>query len=290
MQVSVITINNSNPELILGCLESVYTTAGGLDVEAVVVDNATTDGSIEAVRARFPQARIIVNDKKEGFSANNNKGLRAAKGEFLMLLNDDTVVHEGALEMMAGFLEAHPEAGAAGAMLINPDGTPQFTGRGTPGIGAAVMISLGLHRLFPDNPVTSKYYMKKGSYSEAEEVESVNGAAMMVRREALDKAGYLDEGFFLFCEDVDWSIRIREAGYKLFFLPGARITHFRGSSTGGRRAVKIYHKSLMRFYRKHYAKKHVFLVNWLVYLGIFIRFLIYYAYGGVRRKTPGRPE
>ncbi|MHB8173362.1 MAG: glycosyltransferase family 2 protein, partial [Nitrospirota bacterium] len=237
----------------------------------------------------YPQARLIRNAVREGFSANHNKALRPARGEFILLLNDDTIVHPGALRTMTEFMRAHPEAGAAGAMLVNPDGTVQYAGQSAPTILAAIMVSLGLHRLFPDNPVTSRYYGRNAGFSEAglpapQEVESVNGAAMVVRKSALEKVGYLDEGFFLFCEDVDLSIRLREGGYKLYFLPSAKVTHIRGASTGGRKIVWIYHKSLFRFYRKHYGNKKIFLVNWLVYLGIAMRLAVYMIYGSVRKR------
>jgi GT2 family glycosyltransferase len=284
--LTISIISHKNRDLLLDCIGSIYRTAGGLSTEVIVVDNCSRDGSVEAVRERFPDVRIIENDHPEGFSANHNKALKAARGEFILILNDDTVLQEGALSAMVGFMRKDSNVGAVGGLLLNPDGTPQYTGKARPTLLAAAMISLGLHRLWPENPVTSGYFMRKEGYGEAEETESINGAAMMVRRDALSRVGLLDEGFFLFCEDVDWSIRFRQAGYKLFFLPGARITHYRGASTGGRRIVWIYHKSLFRFYRKHYAKGRFFLVNWLVYLGIFVRLVVFMAYGNVRKRRP----
>jgi len=284
VDLSVSVINSGNRELVLPCIRSVYDTAGDLSVEVIVVDNVSADGSLDEIRSAFPDAVIIRNDKKEGFSANNNKAIRAAKGEYVLLLNDDTVVHMGALPAMVGFMRENKQAGATGAFLLNPDGSPQFTGRARPTILAALMISLGLHRLFPGNPVTARYYAKKESYDNVEEVESVNGAAMMVSRDAIEEVGLLDEGFFLFCEDVDYSMRLSAAGYKLYFIPDAKVTHYRGASTGGRRMVWTYHKSLFRFYRKHYAPDRLFIVNWMVYAGLFIRLLLYMAYGSVRKK------
>jgi len=282
--LTVSIVVNDNRELALGCVRSVYATGGALAVEVIVVDNHSSDGSAEAISRTFPEAVVIRNDRKEGFSANNNKAVRAAGGEFVMLLNDDTIVHEGALEAMVSFMRDNPQAGAAGAFLVNPDGSPQFTGRARPTLAAAAMISLGLHRLFPDNPVTAEYFRKADIYEGPQEVQSVNGAAMMLSRSAIDKTGLLDEGFFLFCEDVDYSLRLADAGFKLYLIPEARVTHYRGASTGGRRMVWIYHRSLMRFYRKHYAPKSLFLVNWLVYLGIGLRLCLYMVYGGVRKK------
>ena len=282
--VTISIVSNNNRELILGCLDSIYRTADGLDVEVIVIDNVSSDGSVGAIRERFPQVRFILNEKKEGFSANHNKALRVASAELILVLNDDTVLHPGALEAMRDFLRDAPQAGAVGGMLLNPDGTPQRTGMRRPTLLAAAMISLGLHRLFPGNPVTAGYFNVKRDFSVPEEVESINAAAIMVKKEVLGKAGYLDEGFFLFCEDVDWCIRMHEAGLKLYFLPDAKITHYRGASTGGRRMVLIYHKSLLRFYRKHYAPRNNFLINSAAYLGILLRFVVFWLYGGVRRK------
>jgi hypothetical protein len=132
--------------------------------------------------------------------------------------------------------------------------------------------------------VTAGYFNIKRDLSGPGEVESINAAAIMVKKQVLEKAGYLDEGFFLFCEDVDWCIRMREAGLRLYYLPDAKITHYRGASTGGRRMVLTYHKSLFRFYRKHYAPKNNFLINSAAYLGIMLRFVVFWLYGSVRRK------
>lgn len=282
--VTISIVSNNNRELILGCLDSIYKTADGLDVEVIVIDNVSSDGSVGAIRERFPQVRLILNEKKEGFSANHNKALRVAQADFILVLNDDTILHPGALKAMRDFLRDTQQAGAVGCMLLNADGTPQRTGMKRPTLLAAAMISLGLHRLFPGNPVTSGYFNIKRDFSGPEEVESINAAAIMVKREVLGKAGYLDEGFFLFCEDVDWCIRMREAGFRLYFLPDAKVTHYRGASTGGRRMVLIYHKSLFRFYRKHYAPKKNVLINAVAYLAILLRFVVFWLYGGVRRK------
>ncbi len=292
-ELSVSIVCHEGRERILGCLRSVFDTADGLDIEVIVVENASRDKSAEAIEREYPQVRLIRNEVQEGFSANHNKAMRLSRGEFVLLLNDDTIVHPGALRTLTEFMRAHPDAGAAGAMLVNPDGTVQYAGKAAPTILAAIMVSLGLHRLFPDNPVTASYYGKNAGLSEAglpapREVESVNGAAMILRKSALDKVGYLDSGFFLFCEDVDLSIRLREGGYKLYFVPAAKVTHIRGASTGGRRIVWIYHKSLFRFYGKHYGGRNFFIVNWLVYLGIAMRLVVYMIYGSVRKKNNGR--
>ena len=284
VDLTVSLVSNDNRELVLACIDSVYRTAGGLAVEVIVVENASRDGSLEAIRARFPQVVLIENAVKEGFSANHNKAIRRASGEFIFILNDDTVVHEGALGLMVGFLREHPEAGAVGGTLMYPDGTLQYTGKARPTLLAAAMVSLGLHRLFPGNPVTARYYNRKESHSGVEEVESINGAALMVRRSMLDKVGPLDEGFFLYCEDVDWCIRMREAGWRLYYLPDALITHYRGASTKGRRMVGIYHRSLLRFYKKHYAPRHGAVVNAAAYAAIGIRFAVFWLLGGVRKN------
>ncbi len=293
--LSVSIVCHEGKDRVLACLKSVFDTADGLDIDVTVVENASKDGSAEAIEREYPQVRLIRNEVREGFSANHNKALRRATGEFVLLLNDDTIVHPGALVAMTEFMRAHPGAGAAGAMLLNPDGTAQYAGKSAPTIPAAIMVSLGLHRLLPGNPVTSRYYGKSKDtqvgpqpVDRPQKVESVNGAAMIIRKGALEKVGYLDDGFFLFCEDVDLSIRLREGGYKLYSIPAAKVTHIRGASTGGRKIVWIYHKSLFRFYRKHYAGRKVFIVNWLVYLGIATRLVVYMIYGSVRKKNNGR--
>jgi len=282
--LSICIVNTNQRELTRDCIKSVYENTREVGFEIILVDNACTDGSDDMVRAEFPEVRLIVNTVRLGFSENNNIAMRAATGRYLLLLNEDTYVRPGALDMMVMFMDGHPEAGACGGTLYNPDGTIQHTGKMRPTMAAAIFISLGLARLFPANPYTRRYFFQKESYADFEEVDQINGACLMVRREVVEQIGDLDERFFMAAQDVDWCIRMQDAGWKIFYIPKAGIVHYRGKGTKGRKMVWIYHKSLYIFYNKHFARKHTFIFNWLVYAALGARLAIYMLRGSVLRR------
>ena len=282
--LSICIVNTNQRELTRDCLRSVYENTREVSFEIILVNNACTDGSDEMVRAEFPQVRLIVNVERLGFSENNNIAMRAALGRYFLLLNEDTYVRPGALDTLVKFMDGRPDAGACGGTLLNPDGTVQHTGKMRPTMSAAIFVSLGLARYFPDNPYTKQYFHQKESYSDYEEVDQMNGACLLVRREVVEQIGDLDERFFMAAQDVDWCLRMRDAGWKIFYIPKAEIVHYRGKGTKGRKMVWIYHKSLYIFYNKHFAKKHTFIFNWLVYVAIAARLAIYMLRGSVLRK------
>ncbi len=254
--LSISIINTNNKEQTLACLRSVYAHSNKIDLEVFVVDNACTDGSAEAIKSEFPQVKLILNKKMLGFSTNNNMVLSRAAGKYLMLLNDDTVVLEGALEQMLSFMDSHPESGAVGACLLNPDGTYQQSWDHPPH-----PLDDGLR------PLSSwfRWYQKK----EPSEVGSVGGACMIVRRKVLEKAGLLDTDFDpLYSEEVDWCHRIRKAGWKIFHLPDAKVLHY-GSQTMDRAPLnkieRLYQKKAL-FYKKHHGHLSV----WVYKLSLWI--------------------
>jgi GT2 family glycosyltransferase len=240
--LSISIVDMDNREQTLDCLRSVFS-QGGPDLEVFVVDNACTDGSAEAIAAEFPRVRLLRNERRLGFSTNNNRALSQARGRYLMLLNDDTLVHTGALEAMVRFADAHPAAGAVGAALLNPDGSPQLSYDRAPG---------PLYEAF--QPMSRRLAPSPRSRGEPLEVASVSGACLLVRSEAAAQVGLLDTDFDpLYSEEVEWCHRIRQAGWKVVHLPQAQVTHL-GSQTMNRAPLSrldwLYgHKAL--FYRKH---------------------------------------
>ena len=288
--LSICIVNTNNRDLLRDCLKSVYENTKEASFEVILVENASADGSLEMVEAEFPQVLLIVNRKRLGFSENNNLAMKQAAGRYFLLLNEDTCVRPGALDILVRFMDAHPEAGAVGGTLYNPDGTVQYTGKMRPTMMAAIFISLGLQRLFPDNRYTREYFHHKDSYGEAEEVDHINGACLLARRETVEEVGYLDERFFMAAQDVDWCLRMKDAGWKIYYVPKAEIVHYRGKSTKGYRMVWIYHKSLFIFYNKHYAKRHIFLYNWMIYLALALRLAVYMARGSVLRRESIKQE
>lgn len=263
--LSVILLNWNTRDDLLRALASITRAprpvamgAGGAEpptVEILVVDNASTDGSAERVREAFPSARLIVNPVNLGFSAGNNVGIQAAKGRYLFLLNPDTVVHDNALETLVAFADGRPEAGIVGAKLLNGDGSLQASCRTFPTLVNGFFRDTPLGRLFPKNRFNRDYLMKDWDHNSPREVDWVSGAAMLLRRETLEEIGGLDESFFMYCEDVDVCYRAKHHGWKVLYCPDAVITHLIARASDQNVAAMLVerHRSMYRFFRKHYA-------------------------------------
>ncbi|MGQ9524722.1 MAG: glycosyltransferase family 2 protein [Armatimonadota bacterium] len=224
-------------------------------IEVIVVDNASADGSAEMVAEQHPWAKLIRSERNLGFSAGNNIGIRAATGRYVMLLNPDTLVHPGALRTLVEFADSHPEAGIIGPRLLNADGSIQYSCRSFPTLATGFFRNTFLGRLFPRNRFNRQYLLTDWDHSAVREVDWVSGAAMMIRRQVLDQIGLLDEGFFMYCEDVDICYRAHQAGWKVMYCPDAVITHMIARASDKNAAAMIIerHKSMYRFFRKHYA-------------------------------------
>jgi GT2 family glycosyltransferase len=257
-------------------LASVFAYAGEVALEVIVVDNASADGSAEMVRREFPAAQLIANRWNRGFAAGNNQALRRARGRYYLLLNSDTVVHAGAFAELVRFMDAHPDAGAVGPRILNPDNTLQYSCRRFPTLATGLFRKAPLGRLIPDNRWNREYLMSDWVHDVAREVDWISGAAMCLRPEAVRQVGALDEGYYMYCEDVDWCYRARRAGWKIYYLPQAVVTHVIARSSDQRplRMVAEFHRSMLRFYRKHYAAAMSPLLRPLVPVGIMLRALV----------------
>jgi GT2 family glycosyltransferase len=224
-------------------------------VEILVFDNASSDGSAEMVAAEFPRARLHRSDTNLGFPGGNNAGYALSRGRYFLLLNSDTVVAPGAFEELVRFADARPRAGIVGPRVLNPDGSIQMSCRRFPTLGAGLFRNTPLGKLFPNNRYTRDYLMADWSHDVERAVDWVSGCALMARREMIDEIGLLDEGFFMYCEDVDWCYRAGKAGWEVLYAPRATIIHEIGRSTDQavNRMIVQFHKSMYRFFRKHYA-------------------------------------
>jgi len=242
-------------------------------VEVIVVDNASTDGSADMVAEEHPWAKLIRSERNLGFSAGNNLGIGAASGRYVLLLNPDTLVHPGALGMLVEFADSHPQAGIIGPRLLNADGSIQYSCRSFPTLATGFFRNTFLGRLFPKNRFNREYLLTDWDHSAVREVDWVSGAAMMIRREVLDQVGLLDEGFFMYCEDVDICYRAHHAGWKVMYCPDAVITHMIARASDKNAAAMIIerHKSMFRFFRKHYASESNPLVWPVVIAGLAAR-------------------
>ena len=244
VDVTVSIVSADNLALLLPCLTSVFQNTHRATLEIYVVDNASTDGTAEAVAQSFPQVKVIRNASRLGFSTNNNLVLRRGQGRYLMLLNDDTIVLDSALDRMVAFMDAHPRAGVAGGFLMDPDQSVQRA-----------------FARFPNPLVEAFWAANNWSYGKALlgrepfEVDSVCGAAMLVRRQVIEDVGILDTAFDpIYSEETDWCYRINRAGWRVYALPEAKIVHY-GSQTmrvvPQRYELLISHKAL--FFHKHYG-------------------------------------
>jgi GT2 family glycosyltransferase len=198
--------------------------------ETIVVDHGSTDGTLELVRARFPDARLIEQENK-GLGGGSNAGMRVASGDYFLLLNSDAWALDGALERLVAFAGAHPEAAVVGPKLLNPDGTLQRSVRGFPTLWRLATEYLFLRKLAPRSRALNAFYGAGFAHDEPREAEFLMGACLLVRREAADTVGLFDEDFFMFSEETDWCYRFRQAGWKVLFTPNAEFVHVGGAST-----------------------------------------------------------
>lgn len=242
--LSVILVNFNDAAHLPECLSALGTHAAGIEAEVIVMDNASTDGSPGLLEERSPRVRLIRNEKNEGFGRANNMAVRESRGEYLLFLNTDAVLHPGTLELLMEEMRDHPETGAAGPALVTPAGSFQASFGGRTGFFAELAKKALLNRL--RTRALRKYRSRR-------EVRWVSGAFLLVRRAAFLEAGGFDEGFFIYFEDIDLCERLLARGWKVIFLPAALSTHHGGATTSARplRSRVEYRKSQLLFYRKH---------------------------------------
>lgn len=295
---SIVTVSFNSGDHLLRCVRSALHSRA--PVEVLVVDNASTDGSLEAMHAGLagvdPRLTILRNERNVGFARANNQAVRVARGAWVLLVNPDCEVEPDTIERMRTVMEAHPDVGMAGCLVLNPDGTEQAgCRREQPTPGKALVRALGLGRLarrlkmdwaardfvrrddpLPDRPV---------------EVDAISGAFMFVRRAALEDVGGLDEGYFLHCEDLDWCERFRQSGWKVLFVPDVTVVHHKGSSSRDRpvRVLWHMHRGMIRYYQKFFRNSYPRPFLWLVFIGVWLRFLALAGVAWARRLVGKRP-
>lgn len=292
-RVSIVIVNWKTPRLLAGCLDSVYADPRAADFEIWVVDNASGDESVDMIRQNYPDVRLIENSSNVGFPRACNQAIVEAAGKYVLLLNPDTLAVGDAISKLADYLDGHPECGAVGPRILNPDGSLQLACRRSfPDPLAAFFRVTYLSRLFPNNPLFAKYNMTYEDPDKLLEVDGLSGSAMMVRRSVIDQVGMLDEEWFMYGEELDWCWRIKQAGFAVFYYPDSTIYHYHGASSGLRpvKATIALHHGLHLFYRKHIAQNYWPPFNWLVYAGIWMRAAIFVVIGFARSLLPGAKE
>jgi GT2 family glycosyltransferase len=231
MDVSIIIVAWNVREFLYNCIKSVYEQTRGIDFEVIYVDNASEDGSVEMVRKEFPEVRIIENEENKGFIIANNKGIEIAEGRYVLLLNSDTIVLDNAIAKTVEFSDKHPKAAVVGCKVLYPDGTLQRNCFMYPSVLNLFLLATYLNKIFPRSKFFGREYMEWWDYSNAREVEAVAGCYSLVRREAIDQVGVMDERYFVYGDDPDWCFRFKKTGWKIMYTPESRIIHCHGKTT-----------------------------------------------------------
>lgn len=274
LQLTVIIVNWNVRDLLRSCLQSlpadllesgVLTPDSGLEV--VVVDNASSDGSVEMLHTEFPQVRLIANAANRGFGAANNQALAEAAGKYVLFLNPDTQVRPGAIERLLAFIDQRPQVACVGPRLLNPDGTIQPSRRSFPRLATFLVESTVLQRYLGGLGSVRDFYRGSASDEAPQQVDWLVGACLLVRRSVLDEVGPFDERFFMYSEEMELCYRFRRAGYEVWYVPEAEVVHHEGASSRQdlfRRNVN-FHESRFRFFEKHHGRLQALALRWFVF-------------------------
>jgi len=274
LKLSVIIVSYNVKHFLEQCLYSVRAACAGIETEIFVVDNASVDGSVKMVKDKFQEVKCIANEDNAGFAKANNQAIRQSRGEYILLLNPDTIVETDTFAKIIDFMDSHADAGGLGVKMV--DGTGKFlpeSKRGLPTPGVAFCKVFGLSRLFPRSKTFNKYHLGYLDKEKIHQVEILAGAFMLMRKSVLEKVGILDEAFFMYGEDIDLSYRIIKAGYHNYYFPDARIIHYKGESTkkGSLNYVFVFYNAMIIFARKHYSAKNAQLFSLLINIAIYLR-------------------
>jgi GT2 family glycosyltransferase len=254
MFLSVIIISFNSRDLLVSCLNALDSAVTGLEHEVVVVDNASTDGSVQAVRSGFPHVKVIANRENLGFARAANQGFRATTGRYVLLLNPDVTVNGDSVQSMVAFMEGTPDVGLLLPKLLNPDGTLQLSCRTFYNLEVMMLRRTPLGRVFPDSRAVREHLMADWDHADTREVDWGLGAAMFIRRVAVKDGAQFDERYFLYFEDVDLCLELKSAGWKVIYFPQAAFVHhhLRQSASGLINRAKYEHlRSLVKFWLKH---------------------------------------
>jgi len=255
-ELSIIIVNYNVKAFLQNCLLSIKKATEKIDSEIIVVDNASDDGSIELIKKNFEDVILIESPVNLGFSKANNLGLKISQGKYICLINPDTIVEENTFEVMINFMENHPDVGLAGCKILNPDGTFQLACRRSfPTPWVAFTKIIGLSKLFPKSKLFAKYNLTYLDENQSYEVDAVSGSFMFLRRDVYEKIGGLDETFFMYGEDLDYCYRVKQAGYKVYYVHSTQIIHFKGESTKRSNIdeLKHFYDAMRLFVRKHFS-------------------------------------
>lgn len=275
--LTIAILNFNSGDYLSKCLESIKLVKDEANIRTIVIDNNSTDESLSLAESKFRDVKFVKNSENLGFSKGYNKTLKEVKSEFILLLNPDCILEKGVVKKILRDFEIE-NAGAITGKIILPNGKTDLTAhRGFPTPWASLLYALGDDSL---------YHLTSKVSDEVHEVDAISGAFFMTKESVLEEVGYLDERFFLYGEDIDLSLRIRQKGYKILYDPTVKITHYKGISSGLKKhsqeltaansatrnkAMNAFYEAMILFYDKHYKDKYPFFITWLVYLGIYLK-------------------
>ncbi|MBA4417138.1 MAG: glycosyl transferase family 2 [Syntrophus sp. (in: bacteria)] len=281
IKLSIVIVNWNTREFLRDCLNSLMSRMVSVEYEIIVVDNASTDDSLNMLREEFPSVHLIKNSYNAGFAKANNIGIKASRGEFVLLLNPDTIVSDpGIFKEWIAFMDFHKDAGASGCKLVFPDNSHQVGDAGfKPHLGTAVNFAFFLSKIFPYS--CKGLFISSDRLAKEMEVDWVCGADFMIRKSILTETGLLDETIFMYAEDVEWGCRIRSFGYKMYYIPHLQIIHLQGESL---KKVKsednisfLWLKNLRRLYEFYNGKKSLLVYDLIMSIAFFLRTVLYYT-------------
>jgi len=274
--ISIVIVNYKVPDLLIKCIEKVNDSKYSGDIEIIVVDNDSQDNSKERALNAFPEITWIQNPENLGFATAVNRGVENSKGDLILLLNPDCELHPEALQRMETFAENNPAAGVIGGKMLSPDGSFQRQCRRSfPKPGPAFFRLFGFSRLFPSHRLSTAYELSLDNIDQTHEVDAVSGALLFTPRSVWTQVDGMDEGYFLYGEDLDYCYRVLKAGYRILYYPKAIVFHIKGASRKKRPVRTLWHThyAMHRFYKHHIAEDKFFLVNHSIYLMIWIRWI-----------------
>ena len=274
MDLSIIIVNYNVKEFLQNLIHSIEKASSNLTKEIFIIDNASDDGSVEFIREKFPQIKLIANQKNLGFGKANNLGLKEASGKYLLMINPDTIVAEDTFEKMIEFFDQNKNVGLAGCKILNPDGTLQLACRRSfPGPWVSFTKVTGLSSFFPKSKIFARYNLTYLDENQSYEVDAISGSFMMMRKEVYEKVGGFDEQFFMYGEDLDLCYRIQKTGYKVFYVHTTQIIHYKGESTkrSSLDETKVFYNAMHLFVKKHFSSS--FLVQIILRSAIAVRSL-----------------
>lgn len=252
-KLSISIVHHQGLQMLQDCLRSIIENTEDLDFEIIVVDNVSTDGALDMMARDFPKVQVIKNAERHGFGHNQNLGIEACKGEYILVYNDDTLMHPDALHILCDFLDQHPKVGLVGPKLLNADGSLQLSCYKFPTPLRYISENLLLSAAFPNSTIFGDY--RSWQHDTVHEVDFVVGAAMLLRREVIDQVGLFDELFFMYAEETDLQLRIKKAGWQIMLCPEAIVTHLGGQSSEGTKDRQFceFNRSSVKLIQKHYG-------------------------------------